>query len=221
MRLTGRTKVLGVAAGGHSRVMIEALELGNQAEVVGLVDVHKELWGTMVAGVPVVGGDELLPEMLSRGIKHAFIGLGSSHDVDPRKRLFMKVRSLGFEIIPVIDPRAIISRSAKIGYAPTVLAGAVINTGAQVGDNVIVNTGAIIEHDCILGNHVHVATGARLASAVVIGEEVHIGVGAVVRQCIHIQQKSVVGAGAVVVKDVPSRVVVVGVPARVLRHLER
>ena len=135
----------------------------------------------MIAGIPVLGGDELLPQLLSQGIKHVFIGLGSSHDLGPRKQLYSKVRTLGFEIVPVIDPRAVISHSAKIGYAPTIFAGAVINTGAKLGDDVIVNTGAIVEHDCILGNHVHVATGAKLASAVVIEDEVHVGVGAVVR----------------------------------------
>lgn len=212
--------MVGVAAGGHSKVMIETLRRGGQVEVVGLLDARTELWGSKFADIPVLGGDELLPKLREQGINHAFIGLGGSHDMRPRKRLYLKVRDLGFSIVSVIDPRAIISDSASIGHAPTVLAAAVINCGASISDNVIVNTGSIVEHDCIVGSHVHIATGARLASGVVLEDGVHVGVGAVVRQCIRVHSSSVIGAGAVVVKDVPPGVIVVGVPARILRPVQ-
>lgn len=207
-------RVIGLGAGGHSKVVIETIRLTGGCELVGLLDPNSELWNTKVLGVTVLGNDDMLEDLSLEGVKHAFIGLGSVSDTGPRKRLYRKARGLGFQIIVAIHPQAIVSPSATLGHGPTILAGAVINADAQLGDNVIVNTGAIIEHDCALKDHVHVATGARLASTVRVGAGAHIGVGATVRQCITIGEGAVVGAGAVVVKDVEPGSVVAGVPAR-------
>ena len=215
-----RMRVIGLGAGGHAKVVIETLRLVGGYELAGLVDSKRELWGTEVLGVPVLGDDSLLPRLYDEGARHAFIGLGSAGDTRPRRRLYEQACRQGFQIVPAIHPQAIISPSAQIGQGPTIMAGAIINAAARLGDDVIVNTGAIVEHDCVIGSHVHIATGARLASTVHVGDGTHIGVGAIVRQCIHIGRHSIVGAGAVVVDDVPDGVVVVGVPARVLRKVD-
>jgi acetyltransferase-like isoleucine patch superfamily enzyme len=56
-----------------------------------------------------------------------------------------------------------------------------------------------------------------LASTVRVGAGAHVGAGATVRQSLTIGPWAVIGAGAAVVKDVASRAMVVGVPARDLR----
>lgn len=53
----------------------------------------------------------------------------------------------------------------------------------------------------------------------VIGDRVEIGCGAAILGQICVEHDSVVGANAVVVRDVPPHSLVVGVPARVVRHL--
>ncbi len=213
------TRVIGLGAGGHAKVVIEILQLIGSYELAGLLDPKRELWGTEVLGVPVLGDDSLLPHLYERGLRHAFIGLGSAGDTRPRRRLYEETHRQGFQVVSAIHPQAIISPSAQVGPGPTIMAGAIINAAARLGENVLVNTGAIVEHDCVIGAHVHIATGARLASTVHVDEGAHIGAGAVVRQGIHIGRHSIVGAGAVVVADVPDGVVVAGVPARVLRQV--
>lgn len=214
------TPVIGVGAGGHSKVVIEILRMMGGYEVVGLLDAKSANRGAQVLGVPVFGDDELLAEVYAKGIRHAFIGLGTVKNSAPRRVLYEQVRAAGFEIVRALHPQAIISASVKMGDGPTVMAGALANADARLGDNVIVNTGAIIEHDCVIGDHVHVATGARLAGAVHVGEGTHIGIGATVRQGIVVGSHSVIGAGAVVVRDVPDNVMVVGVPAEIKRGIE-
>ena len=54
---------------------------------------------------------------------------------------------------------------------------------------------------------------------VVIGDDVWIGGGAIVLAGVTIGDRSVIGAGSVVTKDVPSDVVVVGNPAKIVRRL--
>lgn len=210
-------RVVGLGAGGHSKVVIEILRLMGGFEIEGLLDPKQELWGASILGVPVLGDDCLLPQIIEKGVSHAFIGLGVPDDTGPRRRLFNLVQGNRATVVGAVHPNATISASAHIGLGPTVMAGAIVNAEARLGDNVIVNTGAIVEHECVLGDHVHVATGARLASAVTVGAGVHVGAGATVRQGVKIGDDAIVGAGAVVVRDVEPGIVVAGVPAELLR----
>ena len=205
--------VIGFGAGGHAKVVIEILRSTREYEIVGLLDTRIER-GANVLGVEVLGDDSMMAELKARGIEHAFIGVGTVGDAQPRRQLYEKVVDFGFQIVPAIHAAAIVSSSAQIGVGPTIMAGAIVNANAVIGDNVIVNTGAIVEHDCVIGDHTHIATGARLAGGVHVGRGSHIGIGAVVRQEIKIGEGAIVGAGAVVVRDVPAGKTVIGVPAR-------
>lgn len=208
------TQVVGLGAGGHAKVVIEILRLMGEYEIVGLLDPKRQLWGTEVLGIPVIGDDGLLPKLYSDGVRCAFIGVGHVGDAQPRKRLYEMVRAQGFRVVQAIHPQAIVSPSVEIGHGATIMAGAIINAGARLGKNVIINTGAIVEHDCVIGDHVHIATGARLAGGVYVGTQAFIGMGCSIVQNVRVGCNAVVGAGAVVIEDVPDDVTVVGVPAR-------
>jgi UDP-perosamine 4-acetyltransferase len=215
------TRVVGLGAGGHAKVVIEILQLVGGYEFEGLLDPQKELHGSKVGGVLVLGDDSLLSELHSRGVRDAFIGLGTVGDTRLREQLFNKARSSGFQIVSSVHPAANLSKSAKVGHGVTVMAGATINASAQLGDNVIVNTAAVVEHDCVIGNHVHIATGARLSGGVIVNDGAHIGLGALIKQKIVVGRSAIVGVGAVVVKNVPADVTVVGVPAEILGRAKR
>jgi UDP-perosamine 4-acetyltransferase len=217
--MTERTRVLGLGAGGHAKVVLEILVAAG-IDVIGLLDPRRDLWGTIVLGVPVLGDDSLLPVHYHGGVSHVFIGLGSASDTRPRRRLYEHATENGFDVVAAVHSSASVSPSARIGSATTILAGAVVNADAELGVNVIVNSNAVVEHDCRVGSHVHVASGAVVASGVRIGNGVHVGAGATVIQGVEIGDGAVVGAGAVVVGDVQPGTVVVGVPARVLRRVE-
>ena len=212
--------VIGLGAGGHAKVVIEIIQQYNQYKLVGLLDPKPELKGKSLLGVPILGDDEQLPLIKAQGVEHFFVGLGSTSNLAPRRRLYEFARSLGMKPVTAIHPSAIISPSVLLGEGATVMAGAIINAGVRVGENVIVNSGAIVEHDCVIGHHVHIATGSRLAGAVHVSDNTHIGIGSVIRQLIKIGKSSVIGAGAVVVKDVPNGQIVIGNPARLLSRYE-
>lgn len=197
-------RIVGMGAGGHAKVLLDAVLAAGEHEVIGLL--ARE--GTAVLGIPVLGGDDLLPSL---GVAGAFLGVG---DLPVRRRLCERVRELELTLISVLHPRATLARSARFGPGLALLAQAVINPDAQLGMNVIVNTGAIVEHDCQVGDHVHVAPRALLCGGVRVGENTHVGAGAVVREGITLGRDVVVGAGAVVVRDVPDGQLVVGIPAR-------
>ncbi len=201
-----------LGAGGHARVLLDSL-LGSGMPLC-ILDADASLHGSEVHGVPVLGGDDLLPEVGERGFTRFAVAVGALSNNGVRQRLFELAREHGLEPFEVRHATACCSPMAALGQGCQLLPGAIVNAGATLGCNVIVNTGAIVEHDCRIGDHAHVATGARLAGGVVVGARAHIGIGASVRQGIRIGADAVVGAGAAVVKDVPDATVVVGVPAK-------
>jgi sugar O-acyltransferase (sialic acid O-acetyltransferase NeuD family) len=211
-----KQRIIGLGAGGHSKVVIETLREMGGYEIIGLLDKDLTRHGTSVLGVSVLGGDALLPEMIQQGVRCFFLGIGSVGDPSVRRRLFLRAVKDGLRPINVLHPRAVISPSAQIQDGICVFAVAVIHAEAHLGQNVIVNTAAIIEHDCVIGSHVHLASGARLGGGVIVGDNSHVGMGASVRQNIRIGKNVIVGAGSVVVKDVPDSSVVAGVPARIM-----
>jgi sugar O-acyltransferase (sialic acid O-acetyltransferase NeuD family) len=216
-----RTQVVGLGGGGHAKVVIEILQSNNDMELCGLLDSNPELRGGSILGFPILGDDQLLPELAGRGVKHFFVGVGTTGDTGPRRRIYDKGIEHGMTPINAIHRSSIISESCQLGAGVTIMAGAVINACARLGANVIVNTGAIVEHDCVLQDHVHVATGAQLAGNVQVGAMSHIGAGATVRQGIRIGEGAIVAAGAVVINDVDSGATVAGVPARILKKQKR
>lgn len=198
-------------------MLIDCMREAGLDDPHGILDADASRWGGALDGIPILGGDDLLPQLRKQGVSSFVVGLGSVRDTNPRSRLFSLALEHGLEPLTLRHPTAICSTIVTLGPGCQLLPGSIVNVGASLGANVIVNTGAIVEHDCVLGDHVHVATGASLAGNVVVGAGAHIGIGAVVRQRISIGEAAVVGAGAVVVRDVPAATVVAGVPAEPLR----
>lgn len=209
-----RHKAVVFGAGGHSKVLLEIILEDPSVEVVGLLDSNQEKWGLAVLGVEVLGGDNLAEQLMKSGVDAFYLGLGSTGNLAPRKRIFDNAVEIGLKPLSALHNKAIISKHVRIRPGSCVMAGAVINAGALVGRNVCVNTAAVIEHDCILESHCFIGPGVRMGGAVRVGSTAFVGIGSTVRHGLTLGAGCLVGAGAVVVKDVLKRQVVVGVPAR-------
>jgi sugar O-acyltransferase (sialic acid O-acetyltransferase NeuD family) len=203
-----------LGAGGHARVLIDCLRFSFDVTMMGILDPVSSLHGKAVHGIPVLGDDDLLGEMLRRGVSHFVIGVGGVGDNHPRKRMFETAVKFGLLPLTVKHPASIISSTVMYGQGCQFLPGCIVNTDAVLGLNVLVNSGAIIEHDCVISDHAHIATGAKLAGAVRVAHGAHIGAGATIRQSVEIGEFAIVGAGAVVVANVLPNTTVVGVPAK-------
>lgn len=203
-------------AGGHARVVIEAVRSQGRWMAAALTD---PVECGSVLGVPVVGGDDELPRLRDEGVVAALVGVGSLRDPTHRIKVFERLVELDFILPPICHFRATVSPSAGLGDGTVILGGAIVNSQASIGQNVIVNTGSIVEHDCQVGDHAHIAPRAVLGGGVTICPRAHVGMGAVVVQGLTIGEGSVVGAGAVVTRDVPPDTLCVGVPAKPVRDL--
>jgi UDP-perosamine 4-acetyltransferase len=205
-------EIILLGGGGHAKVLIDLINTSMQFEISGILDTQLEI-GTKVLNVSVLGDDDLLSGLYSKGIKNVCIAIGSVKDNARRRILFDKVKQMGFLVPYLLHPQTIISKNVHFSEGVQIMAGVNVQTDSLFKENTIINTGAIIEHDCSIGSHVHICPGAVISGGCTVGDGAFIGAGATVMQEINIGKCVTVAAGAVVVKDVPDRSMVKGVPA--------
>jgi acetyltransferase EpsM len=209
----GNKKVLVWGAGGHGKVVVDALLAGGEWEVVGILDEDEKKWATEVLGVKVFSLESGVAEA-AKGLdcEGVAIAIGDNY---ARFEKFQKVRRAGLTPVNVVHPSAHVSRFVKLGEGVTILAGATINPGTTMEDNVCVNTSASVDHDNHLERSCHIFPNATLTGGVRIAEFAYVGSGAVIAPNLTVEKYSYVGAGAVVLANVAEGTVVFGVPARV------
>lgn len=204
--------LLVLGAGGHARVLIEALRQGGH-DPAGLFDADPALTGTKVMGLPVLGTDEALLEYHPEEVR-LVNGIGSVASTARRRELYLQLHLRGYRFATVLHPFSSIASDVELGDGTQVMAGAVLQVGVRVGEDCIINTRASVDHDCIIGNHVHIAPGVTVSGGVRIEDDVHIGTGATLIQGLRIGRGSTIGAGSVVVRNVSPGATAYGVPAR-------
>jgi len=121
-----------------------------------------------------------------------------------------------------IGPGSVVGRGSAIDFGATVGARASIQSGvyvtaqAIVEDDVFLGPGVLTTNDDTMARH---PPGDRLRGPV-FRRACRVGGGAVIVPGVEIGEEAFVAAGSVVTRDVGSREVVMGVPARVVRRVE-
>jgi sugar O-acyltransferase (sialic acid O-acetyltransferase NeuD family) len=136
-----------------------------------------------------------------------------------RAMVEQQARALGFTWFPaLVDPSAVVARTAVLGEGVSVNALAVIGARSRLGRFALVNRSASVGHDTELHDFTTFGPACVVAAHVVVESGVFVGAGAVLGPKVRIGANAIVGAGAVVMRDVPAFVTVVGNPARVIRE---
>lgn len=195
--------------GGHAKVVAESIEALGEYEIVGFVsdrDTDFEY-----RSYRIVGTDDDLEHIYQSGVKLAFVCIGYMGKGNIRKRLFERLKEIGYELPIIADVSAKIAGDVKIGEGTYVGKAAVINADAKVGKMAIINTSSVVEHDCVVEDYTHVSVNATLCGGVSVGKSCFIGANAVVIQNVSIGAGSIIGAGGIVLNNVGEKKVICGV----------
>lgn len=208
--------IIVVAAGGHGRVLIDAL-LASGARVRGLVD-PALVAGSSVMDTVVLGGDEVL-DRVEPSQCWLVNGLGANPSTVARATVYRRLVARGYRFATVVHPSAVVAHASELGEGCQIMARVVVQCGARIGRNVVVNTAASLDHDAIVGDDAFIAPGAILCGNVELGEGAFVGAGAILLPGVRVGAGAVIAAGALVRSDFPAGKVYAGVPAREHRKL--
>ena len=174
----------------------------------------------MLAGLPYDPGDQDLRDGRARAV-----GLTVAINAEPDRE---RRGALVNELVNAADGKAVIMPGFFCDYGVNIHMGARAFANAncvfldcaeiRIGDNFQAGPGVQLltpEHplDAVARR------GEETARPIVIGDDVWIGGGAIILAGVTVGDRSVIGAGSVVTRDVPSDVVVVGNPAKIVRRL--
>jgi acetyltransferase-like isoleucine patch superfamily enzyme len=115
-----------------------------------------------------------------------------------------------------VNAHCFIENAVTLGNRVTVKSGVYLWDGVHLADDVFVGPNVTFANDKYPRSKRHLEAYPR--TQVLRGAS--IGAGAIILPGITIGELAIIGAGAVVTKDVPSRAVVIGNPARIQRYVD-
>ncbi|GGC99288.1 acyltransferase [Vreelandella lutescens] len=144
----------------------------------------------------------------------------ASIDIGPGTRIWQfSVVLEGAKIGPEcnICAHTFIEDDVVIGARVTIKSGVYLWNGTRIEDQVFIGPNATFTNDPFPRSKAHLET----FKGVTIKQGASIGANATLLPGITIGAHSMIGAGAVVTQDVPENAVVVGNPAKIIRHLKQ
>ncbi|CAN2048425.1 Transferase [Candidatus Magnetomoraceae bacterium gMMP-1] len=199
-----RKSVSIIGAGGHTRSLINLLELNNY-DIYGIYDdSYEELNNEIINNYKLIGKISDIQK-----IQNVIISIG---DCEQRHLLFCRFDN---QVIKenLLHRKSIVEKRSIIGQSNQIFANVYINSNVTIGNNNIFNTGSIIEHETKIGDHNHISVGSIICGRISIGNNCFIGAGAVIIDKVRICNNVTIGANSVVINNIKDPGIYIGNPA--------
>ena len=205
-----------IGAGTYGEVYLTYLQEAG-IDVVGFLDDDPKFEGQEVRGVPVLGAVNLLSSLKETdGIEAVYCPLG---DNKLRVNFLSMAQELGYDTPNYIHPSVLISPNVTIGKGVYILLGATIMPYAIIKDFVMISMGVHLAHHTVLEEGVFLSTGCNFGASIHAHKFAYCGISSTIMTGLHeLGEDCLIGAGAVVIRDVPDRAVMAGVPAKLLKY---
>lgn len=204
-----------IGAGTYGEVYLAYLQEAG-VDIVGFLDDDPKYANQSVREIPVLGSISKLETLKeTNGIEAVYCPLGNNK---LRVKFLERARELGYKTPNYIHPSVIISPNVSIGEGVYILLGTTIMPHTVIKDFVMISMGVHLAHHCVLEEGVFLSTGCNFGASIHAHKYAYCGISSTIMTGIHeLGEDCLIGAGAVVIKDVPDRAVMAGVPAKVLK----
>ncbi len=167
-----KERIIIIGAGGHGRVVVDAINAQGIYDTVGFVDSAFPIGSAIIKGCKVV----LHQNDISKIADLADCFIVAIGDNSIREKLYNEAKQY-LKPATIIHNKALIGSEVTIGEGTVVLANVFINTSSAIGENAIINVGVIIDHDCVIGDHVHLSIGTLVGGRAVVSNSVTTLIG--------------------------------------------
>lgn len=205
-----------IGAGTYGEVYLAYLQEAG-VDVVGFLDDDPKFVGQCVGGIPVLGGVSSLSDLKETdNIEAVYCPLGNNK---LRVRFLTMAKELGYKTPNYIHPSVIISPNVTIGEGVYILLGTTIMPHTVIKDCVMISMGVHLAHHNVLEEGVFLSTGCNFGASIHAHKYAYCGISSTIMTGMHeLGEDCLIGAGAVVIRDVPDKAVMAGVPAKVLKY---
>lgn len=203
-----------IGAGGfgrHAHDVVEAMnDVSPTYEMLGFLD-DGEPDEQLLAerGTKLLGSVNSLEEMPKEVGYVIGIGVGAI-----RRRIDLWASQVERTAVTAIHPTVSFGKNVQLEPGVVLCSHTSVGTNIRIGRHSHLNFNCTIGHDATLRDYVTAYPGANIAGNVLLNNGVTVGTGAAIIQGITVGENTSIGAAAGVVRDLPSDVVAVGVPAR-------
>lgn len=154
-----KKRVAIIGAGGHGKVIADAILKSNSYELVGFVDAKLAIGTNVFGAFKVVATQENI-QLIIPQIDCFIIGIGSNEI----REIVAASLPNNIEWATIIHPSASISLQTEIGEGSVILANSVINADSKIGRFCIIDSGSIVDHECEIGDFSHLSIGTCVGS---------------------------------------------------------
>jgi len=207
-----------VGAGGFAREVLEIFKDQNkqkkQWNILGFIDENKDTHGRIINKIPILGGLDWFKDNID---VYCVVAIGSP---EVRKKIVEKLKKMNVKFCNAIHPSVIMSEFVEFGEGVMIGAGTILTVNIKIGNHVIINLNCIVGHDTIIEDYCSIQPTVEVNGCNHLSEGVYVGTGATFIHQQSVGAWSIIGAGSVVVKNIPSGVVAVGVPSKVIKKRE-
>lgn len=207
--------VLIFGAGATGRQALDIFRR-NEVLVYGFLDDNKELHGTEIGTVNVLGDTDDGGFLKIIGNKcEAFVAI-SERSVREKLVEMLNERRKTMPVNAIHDT-ALVSDLAVLGHGNFLGARVVIGPQAAIGHHCHIQSGVIVEPFTEIGDFVNIGAGVIINDRVTVEKGAFIGTGATIVSGIRIGKNARIGAGSLVIADVAEGSTVFGNPAQVVK----
>jgi sugar O-acyltransferase (sialic acid O-acetyltransferase NeuD family) len=141
-------------------------------------------------------------------------------DPPTKKRLAESFKADGFKFATLIHPTVSIGKKVTIGEGTIICRNTLFTTNIDIGEHCIINVNCSFGHDTKVEDYVSIMSHTAIAGDVLVGSGCYFGLNCTVINKISLGEWSTYGAGTVVVRNMPTKIVAVGSPAKIIRSKE-
>lgn len=144
----------------------------------------------------------ILPlEALSRFSKNdyrIFVAISSRQMNQARERIYLGLKSSGFEFATYISSRAFVWPNVKVGENTLIMEHNTLQPYTSVGNNVILWSGNHIGHRSVIGDNAFISSHCVVSGYVTIGKNSFLGVNCTIEDEVEIGDYCFIGAGSLI-----------------------